>query len=530
MRKSLLRCVLFVALCVPPAFFAPLNASPEFFFDDYDIARMMDIVVGESKVIQVANPRRVAIGDPKVADVVGAGKDELLISAKAAGETNLQIWDDFGQREIVVRVFDEDLGKLKRRLEDLFATAGLHGITFQVGDKERKVFVLGRLPERKKEVATQLLESFEGRIINLVSFEDDSPLVQIDAQVLEISKMAIDKLGVTWSNSLTFNETPTPSGHTLNRHIGDVIKAVGQSQFDRTALTAVLNVLEQDNLARTLARPKLVALSGKEAKFLVGGEVPILSNVSVASGTTTTSVEYQEYGIKLSIKPEVHESGDIFCELDIQIRSIDTSTALSVQTGSSISTATPGFRTRQVTSELYLKNNETLFLAGLIDNEEANNLQRVPGLGNLPIIGALFRSKDFQIGDTELVVSLTPRIISYGDMGSDIASAEVDRRGLPGDENPADGYVRLVQETILKNVAYPMEARRANLSGSVVLSLHLMSNGQLANVVVSESSGHQLLDKAAVFTVKRLAPYHAFPKNLTLKEIWIEVPITYQLS
>jgi len=79
-------------------------------------------------------------------------------------------------------------------------------------------------------------------------------------------------------------------------------------------------------------------------------------------------------------------------------------------------------------------------------------------------------------------------------------------------------------------VAYPMEARRANLSGSVVLSLHLASSGQLLNVVVSESSGHQLLDKAAVFTVKRLAPYPAFPKNLTLKEIWIEVPINYQLS
>jgi len=530
MRKSLLRCVLFLALCPVLVAFPSRTASPEFFFDDYDIARMMDIVVGESKIIQVANPRRVAIGDPKVADVVGAGSDELLISAKSAGETNLQIWDDFGQREIVVRVFVEDLGKLKRRLEDLFGTAGLHGVTFQVGDKERKVFVLGRLPERKEEVTTQLLESFKDRIIDLVSFDDDSPLVQIDVQVLEISKTAIDRLGVNWSSSLTFNEVPAPSDHTLIRHMSTVIKAVGESQFNRTTLTAALNVLEQDNLARTLARPKLVALSGKEAKFLVGGEVPILSNVSVASGTTTTSVEYQEYGIKLSIKPEVKETGDIFCQLDIQIRSIDTSTALTIQTGSSISTATPGFRTRQVTSELYLKNDQTLFLAGLIDNEEANNLQRVPGLGNLPIFGALFRSKDFQIGDTELVVSLTPRIISYGDMQSDIASAQAGSRGLPDDENAADGYVRLVQETILKSVAYPMEARRANLSGLVVLSLHLMSNGQLLNAVVSESSGHQLLDKAAVFTVKRLAPYPAFPKNLTLKEIWIEVPINYQLS
>ena len=530
MRKSLLRCALFLALCLPLVLFSSRVASPEFFFDDYDIARMMDVVVGESKVIPVANPRRVAIGDPEVADVVGAGSTELLISARSAGETNLQIWDDFGQREIIVRVFDEDLGKLRQRLEDLFDTAGLHGLTFQVGDKERKIFVLGSLPVRREEVTMQLLGSFEDRIINLVTFDDDSPLVQIDVQVLEINKTAMDRLGVNWSSSFTFNEVPTPTDHTLIRHMSDMVKAVGQSQFDRTGLTAVLHALESDNLARVLARPKLVAVSGAEASFLVGGEIPILSDVSVASGTTTTSVEYIEYGIKLSIRPEVRENGEIFCELDISIRTIDTSTALTVQTGVSISTATPGFKTRQVTTELFLEDNRTLFMAGLIENHEANNLQRVPALANIPIFGALFRSKDFTLGATELLISLTPRVVSYGDMQSDIALAAAGSRGLPDDEGPADGYMRLVQEMILKSVAYPMEARRANLSGAVVLSLHLRSSGQLVEVVVDESSGHQLLDKAAVFTVKRLAPYPAFPKNLTLKEIWIEIPINYQLS
>ncbi|MGE5279974.1 MAG: TonB family protein [Deltaproteobacteria bacterium] len=529
MRKSFPRIWASVFfLCLLGAL-SPRFASPEFFFDDYDVAHMMDIVVGESKVVPVSNPKRVAVGNPDIADVVGAGTTELLVSAKAAGETNLQIWDDFGQREIAVRVFAEDLGKLKSRLEDLFETAGLNGVTFQVGDKERKVFILGRLPDRKQEITKDLLESFKDKVINLITFEDDSPLVEIDVQVLEIQKTALDKLGVNWTSSFTFNET-TPSTHTLNRHLGDIIKAIGQSQFDRTALTAVLNVLEQDNLARTLARPKLVALSGKEAKFLVGGEAPILSSVSVASGTTTTSVEYQEYGIKLSIRPEVKESGNIFCQLEIQIRSIDTASQLTVQTGSSISSSTPGFKTREVTTELYLKNNTSLFLAGLIDNNEANNLQRVPGLGSVPILGALFRSKDFQVGATELVVSLTPKIVSYGAMETGAPSAGAGRMGQASDENPADSYTRLVQETILNHVAYPMEARRANLSGSVVLSLHLTANGQLVNAVVSESSGHPLLDKAALYTVKRLAPYPAFPGNLTLKEIWIEVPINYQLS
>lgn len=510
---------------------APSSVRSEFFFNEYDAVRQLDIVVGESKVVEVSNPKRIAVGDAKIADVVGTGRTEILVSAKLAGETNLQIWDDAGQREITVRVFEEDLNKLKGRLVDLFKTAGLRSVYFQVGDQERKVFVLGEVALRKKELVDQLLENFKDRVINLVTYKEDNPLVEVDVQVIEISKTAIDRLGINWSQQLVFNEQPTPSDHTLIRHAADIIKSVGQSQFDRTALTMTLNILEQDNLARTLARPKLVALSGKEAKILVGGSVPVLSSVSVSSGTTTTAVDYIDYGIKLNIKPEVKETGDIVCQLEVEIKTIDSSTQLTVQTGASISTTTPGFKTRNVTSELYLKNNETVFLAGLIDNEQTNNLQQVPGLGNVPIFGALFRSKNFQVGNTELVVSLTPKVVRYGDMKQDVEEAAMGRGGsMVGTDEPAEVYVRAVQQRIIKNVSYPVEAQRANLSGEVVLSLHLLSNGQLIGVVVNQSSGHNLLDKAAIYTVKRLAPYPVFPKGLLLKEIWVEVPIAYQMN
>jgi TonB family protein len=429
---------------------------------------------------------------------------------------------------VVVRVFEEDLAKLKKRLEDLFATAGLRGVYFQVGEQERKVFVLGEVPLRKKDIVTQLLENFRNRIIDLVTFKEDNPLVEIDVQVMEIAKTVIDKLGISWSQSITFNEA-TPGSHTLIRQAADLIKAVGQSRFDRTALTATLNILEQDNLARTLARPKLVALSGKEAKILVGGEVPILSSVSVSSGTTTTAVDYVEYGIKLNIKPEVKETGDIQCGLEIEIKTIDSSTALTVQTGQSISTTTPGFKTRTVSSELYLKNNETIFLAGLIDNEQSNNLQQVPGWGACRFSGRSLGPRTSRSEIPSLWFSDT-KVSPYGDMLQDVESASRSKAPAGESEEPADAYMRIVQETILKNVSYPVEAQRANLSGEVVLSLHLLSNGQLVGVMVSESSGHKLLDKAAVYTVKRLAPYPAFPKGLLLKEIWVEVPITYQMN
>ncbi len=514
------------------------NGYTEFFSDEAGSSRRLDIVLGESKVVSVSNPKRVALGDPAVADIAGASATEILVSAKKEGETNLQIWDDLGQREIVVKVFVEDLGKLKGRLEDLFTTAGIHGITFQVGEQERKIFALGDMPMRKKEVVTQLLGSFKDKLIDLVTYSEDNPLVEMDAQIMEISKKAVDKLGIDWSQSVTFNEVPPGATsavaggvfppHTLNRQVGDLLKSVWQSKFDRSTLTATLNILEQDNLARTLARPKLVALSGSEAKFLVGGQVPIVSSVSVSSGTTTTSIQYVDYGIKLNIKPTVKETGDILCKIEVEIKDIDNSTSITVPSAGGTTTS-PGFKSRNASTELYLKNNQTIFIAGLINNSATNNLNQVPWLGDIPIIGALFRSKDFQVGDTELVISLTPRIVNYGDMRQDLQQAAAGNKAALNEE-PADTYMRTVQETILKNVSYPMEAQRANLSGAVVLSLHLLSSGQLVGVVVNESSGHKLLDNAAIFTVKRLAPYPPFPKGLLLREIWVEVPITYQMN
>lgn len=522
--------IFLLAVLFLSAVFSPLFSRAEFFFDDYGAAKILDIVLGESKVIDVKSPKRIAIGNPEIADVAGASATELLVSGKSAGETNIQIWDDFGQREITVRVFQEDLKKIKDRLEDLFATAGLRGISFRVGDQERKVFVIGELPSRKQAVKEQLLESFVDKIIDLVTFKEENPIVEVDVQVLEISKSVMDKLGMNWSNTLTFQEEVPSSDetHTLNRLVGTALKSFYQSQFTRSQLTATLQALQRDNLVRTLARPKLVALSGKEASILVGGEIPVLSNVSVSSGTTTTSVEYVEYGIKLNISPEVQETGDIICKLEVEVKTVDSSTALSVQTAGAVTTSTPGFKTRNVKSELYLKSDQTIFLAGLIDSQETNNLAAVPALSSVPILGALFRSKEFSVGDSELVISIRPRVIHYAGSGmkGDAFSSSARREG----EEPYEAYVRQVQEMILKNVSYPLEAQRANLSGDVVLSLHLLSSGQLIEALVEKSSGHKLLDQAALFTVKRLAPYPQFSKELLLKEIWVEIPIAYQLT
>ncbi|HQP92179.1 MAG TPA: pilus assembly protein N-terminal domain-containing protein, partial [Candidatus Omnitrophota bacterium] len=120
MRKNLFTFSAYILISV---LFFPSLAQTEFFSEDYGASKQLDIVVGESKVVTVSKPTRIAIGDPAVADVAGASNTEMIVAAKRPGETNLQIWDALGQREIRIRIFEEDLNQLRKRLQDLFSTA-----------------------------------------------------------------------------------------------------------------------------------------------------------------------------------------------------------------------------------------------------------------------------------------------------------------------------------------------------------------------------------------------------------------------
>ena len=525
--------------------FVSFNNSKADILDYYDSQKEIYVIIGETKSIGVKNPIQVKIGNPGLLDVISASKKELLLDGKKAGETLLTIMDDFGRQTYTVKVFDEDLEKFRERVDVLLRASGFGQLKTQIGDKERKIFVTGELPVSKQEELEKKLEIVKDGIVNLVFYNQDVPSVEIDVEVLEIEKTDLDNLGFQWNKTIAFEEG------TLGKAYKDLIdptKALKVLETWRTSnFETTLNLLKSRSKARTLSRPKIVCLSGKEAKLLVGGERPIItgSTTTAGSGSSTTDydIELKEYGIKLNIKPIVQDNDIIQVSLSVEITEVDETNQLELSSG----VTTPGFTERSAETELSVQSGKTVFLAGLIKSAHQDNKDQVAGLGSLPFFGPLFRHKDLQQRDTEIVITLTPTIMrnsnQQASLGSsavgvtfssqrskDIESPAIEKSHNLREVDPVLDYSALIQNIITSNLKYPKELKPGRIEGAVKLSLHLLSSGKLLGVVLMQSSGSKLLDDTIEQTVKKLSPFPAFPSDVKLKELWVDIPIVYEAS
>ncbi|MDD5618627.1 MAG: TonB family protein, partial [Candidatus Omnitrophica bacterium] len=458
------------------------------------------------------------------------------------GETTLTVVDDFGKRNYAVKIYKEDLEKLKERVDILLDAAGFDTLQTRIGDKERKIFIIGSLPASKQSVFESRMASVKDKIVNLVEMRDDVPSIEVDVEVMEIEKTALDNLGLQWNKTIAFSEGSTvPDKFQFDNLLNPTKTLKILSDWRTGAFTATLNFLKSNNKARTLSRPKIVCLSGKEASLLVGGERPIIKSSTTTTSTTGGSttdyeIELKEYGIKLSIKPTVKENNEIQIELKTDITEIDDTEALQL---TSI-VSTPGLKKRSAQTELTVIDGQTVFLAGLIKSKREDDRDSVAGFGSIPIIGALFRHKDLSQTDTEVVITLTPTILgnkkslqsvsaktSKADAKNIEANVYTEPKIVYSEEDPAVKYSRLIQNIINSNISYPKELKDKSYEGTVKISLHLLPTGELLGAVTIQSSGSQVLDEAAEKAVKKLAPFPGFPPQLQLKELWLDIPIVY---
>jgi len=487
--------------------------------------------------------------------VVGAGQHELLLDGRRAGETTFSVVDASGKRDYLVKIYDEDLDKLKERVDFLLNAAGYGNLITEVGDKERKIFITGIVYNLKNEDLTDVQDRFASqiepvmdKIVNLVEFEDDAISVEIDVEVLEIYKDDVDKLGLEWNKAVSFAEPTTGDDGDPGDSWPQVLNPSKYFEVMKTwrtsGLAATLNFLKQRNRARTLSRPKIVALSGKEASLNVGGERGIITEANISdSGTTSYDVEYVNYGISLSITPIVKANNEIQVALTTEITDVDTSNSLSLGEGIS----TPGFSERSASTELTVKDGETVLLAGMIESKLTDNRDGIWGLADIPFLGALFRGKYKKTEVTDILIILTPRIVrnKRREEGSAVANVNIPRNessslsfsdldkgqdvGQRSKKDPIVNYSGLVQDIIHSQVRYPRELKDHSIEGTVELSLHVQASGKLLGVVVMRSSGSPLLDEIAEKAIKKISPFPAFPEEVNIKDLWIDIPIIYKI-
>jgi pilus assembly protein CpaC len=398
----------------------------------------VNLTVGRSTVIDVGVPiARVSLTSPDVADALVTSSAQLLVHGKTPGTISMFIWDRAGAIRRYDVTVQRDLSRLVSQMAELFP-----GEHLSVQGNGRSVIVSGKattkfVADKALEVAAGYVEKKDD-VVNLVQIGGANGPAQVLLRVrfAEVSRTALTELGASWFTSptgvkstlarVTTQQFAAPGFDELKwtKESGDfgapVTGAQGKFTFsdflnlfvfsEKYDLGAMVRLLQNKGVFQNLAEPNLVTESGKEASFLAGGEIP----VPVAQGTggnVAISVQWKEFGIRLSFTPTVNDDR-VHLKVKPEVSTLDFANAITLQ-GFRI----PALSTRRADTEIELRNGQTFAIAGLLNNTATQTLQKVPGIGDIPILGLLFKSKAAQKQQTELVVMITPEILSATSRG-----------------------------------------------------------------------------------------------------------------
>ena len=422
----------------------PLRADPPATQPAQELASPISVDTGQSQLIAVPWPvTQVAVTDPKIADVQVLSPQQVLVQGKSPGNTDLQLVGGAHTWHGLVSV-QPDLTPLRSQLKMLFPEMDVH-----FAHCGETVAITGTL--RHADEAQQLhmfLASTGRKYLDLTRVAGPQQVL-LRVRVAEADRTAIRALGINalqGGSSLFAASTigGNPNGINIGVPAGAGVNNIpfqfnGSTSVSSavTLLTGVpsadlqffVEALSDNQYLRTLAEPNLVALSGEEASFLVGGEYPIPIVQGGGGGTSGTSItiEYKEYGVRLRFKPTVLGDGTIRLRVAPEVSQLSSVGAVVIA-GFSI----PALITRRAETTLQMKSGQSFAMAGLIDRNVVAEAQSVPGLGDIPVLGALFRSVRYETDNTEMVVLTTVTLAE--------PLSETSARPLPGDlhQQPTD--------------------------------------------------------------------------------------------
>jgi len=371
-------------------------------------AEILTFVSGTTKVIEYDNILRVSIGHPDILNVKKISANKLLFTALKPGITDLRLWaGDNRDKQYIVKVTNPWMQTLETAQSIVRDIEGVN-----VRESKGVVFIEGRLfRERDAHILNDLKKKLSNEINQgYVVFRVEDPgvnlkaMIMLDVKVLEVRRNNLKDVGIEWSRF--FNG---PFYEVLGEFhgAGKFTKASSFFGFGleeggnnpATEISSTIRLLQEKGLAQMLAQPKLVTRSGSAAEFLSGGEVPI---PIVDQRTNNVNVQFKKYGVLLNIEPVSDPDGFIAATVKVEVSDIDDSVKVL---------GVPGFVTRRTESEVNMRSGQTLVISGMLNNKNNKSISKVPGLGSIPIIGELFKTRSFNQSDTELVVFVTPSLI-----------------------------------------------------------------------------------------------------------------------
>jgi pilus assembly protein CpaC len=393
----------------------------------------LHLLVGRSLVISSqARILRISVADPAIVDALAVSPTQILLNGKSPGVASLVIWDETGQSQTFDAYVDMDVAEMVEKIRLVFpnepvqveARGGVITLSGRVSSPavaDHMVAIAQAMASRKDSVVSllQIPPPSSGEVLLEVKFADvdRSTMSQLGANILSTSPAKT----VISTTTGQFSPPAVQSGQTINGSSTTTSAAAVSSAGIPLTLNQLLNIfifrsdinlgvviqaLEQKNLVQVLAEPNVLAETGKEASFLAGGQFPFPVVQGSTGGVPVVTVQFREYGVKLSFTPVITPEGLIHLKVAPEVSSLDYTNALTIQ-GFTI----PSIATRSVQSEMILKDGQSFVIAGLVNNQVIEQLSKIPGLGDLPILGKLFKSRSVTKTQDELLILVTPHIV-----------------------------------------------------------------------------------------------------------------------
>ncbi len=370
------------------------------------------VTVGKSLIID--SPMkivRISVADGSLIEAVAVNPKEVLINGKAAGETSLIIWQEGGNRllyDLTVRLSPIRLDVVRQQLARDFPNDDIN-VTF---DNET-AFVRGTVKDVVAADRVMSIAASLGKAVNLLRVD----IPPVEEQILlrvrfcNVDRSASQDLGVSFASGAFNQATVVGTGQFSGPNVGTnglitLSDALSVLLFRKDInLAASIKALEGKSLLETLAEPNLLAINGKEASFVAGGEFPFPMVQPSATGNVIT-IAFREFGIRIHFMPKVTPRGTIQLQVAPEVSSLDYSNSVIIA-----GTTIPALSTRRVQTEVELESGQSFVIAGLMDNRMTETISKIPGLASIPLLGKLFTSRARSRNNSELLVIVTPEVV-----------------------------------------------------------------------------------------------------------------------
>ncbi|MCP4746530.1 MAG: type II and III secretion system protein family protein [Desulfobacteraceae bacterium] len=379
--------------------------------------KKLKLVAGKSMVLQSpVAVKRISVAAPEIADIVLLSQSQVYINGKAAGSTNLTLWKNGSVSAIYDLEVVYDIFGLKQQVHELLP--GEHEL--QIIGTHDSITLSGKISNAANManlLALSRAYAPEGKINNLVTVGGVHQ-VMLEVHVAEMDRSTTKRLGINFNyfedgrfgasvlaglSSFVFPEFDSDSGNWLfDLPVSSSVGALFRFNQNGATWTGLIDALRQDGLVKILAEPNLIAMSGQEANFLAGGEFP----VPVPQKDGAVTIAYKRFGVGLTFTPTVLSNKKISVRVEPEVSEVDFSTAVRFS-----GYVAPGLSTRKASTTIELGDGQSFAIAGLLKESVRDAVRKFPLLGDIPVLGMLFRSSSFQKNETELVIIVTPHLV-----------------------------------------------------------------------------------------------------------------------